>query len=462
MSATAVAPDSTVLVIDPVMTDSSTKTKLAPTISSVCPAGATTRQFNVSAYLAQDIVPGGALVYNKRSGIKDPNAIMFIEDTDVTAIKTGKRQTEPLILRAAAGDCISLTLTNHLPSVLPESNSWNEMPMIVNGFNFNQVQTSNRVGLHPQLLSANTFTDDASAVGFNIDSTVGPTQARTYTWYAGNRVLDGTGNYVQAPVEFGATGLRDIGDVIKHSSHGAIGSLIVEPLGSTWSYPLSNSKATADVSSATGTFREFVVLYQDDLSVQMNGAPLPNIANTDDAEQTGMKGFNYRTEPLWARLGFSITTPLTRDTDPTVASPPVAQDDYDFTNALSSTQSNPGCGGACGDPETPVFTATAGVPVRFRVLDVAGHPRQHSLALFGHHWNFEPFTQLSTVQSFNPFTFEVGAEGGIGATRHTNILTTAGGLFKVPGDYLYRTMDSFNFSGGGLWGIFRVTPAAVR
>jgi hypothetical protein len=104
-----------------------------------------------------------------------------------------------------------------------------------------------------------------------------------------------------------------------------------------------------------------------------------------------------------------------------------------------------------------VFTAQAGVPVRFRVLDVAGHPRQHSFALFGHHWNFEPFTQLSTVQSFNPFTFEVGAEGGIGATRHTNILTEAGGLMKIPGDYLYRTMDSFNFSGGGLWGIFRVT-----
>jgi hypothetical protein len=38
-------------------------------------------------------------------------------------------------------------------------------------------------------------------------------------------------------------------------------------------------------------------------------------------------------------------------------------------------------------------------------------------------------------------------------------LTTAGGLFNIPGDYLYRTQDSYNFSGGGLWGIFRVYPA---
>jgi hypothetical protein len=454
---TAPQDGSSTLVMDPMYSSSSSKSKPSTGLASVCPSGLTPRTFNVSAYLARDIVPGGSLVYNSRFGIKDPNAILFVEDTDVAAIQNGTLKPEPLILRAAAGDCIKLTLTNRLPSTLPESNSWNEMPMIINGFNFNQVRTSNRVSLHPQLLSANAFTDDAAAVGFNQDSTVGPGQVRTYTWYAGNRVLDTNGNYVKAPVEFGATGLRDIGDVIKHSSHGAIGSLIIEPIGSNWSYPVANTKATADVSSSTGTFREFVVMYQDDLSVQMNGAPLPNIADTDDSEESGMKGFNYRTEPLWARLGFDITTPHTRDPNPNEPNPPVTQDDFDFTNALSSTATNKGCGGACGDPETPVFTAQAGVPVRFRVLDVAGHPRQHAFALFGHHWNFEPWTELSTVQAFNPFTFEVGAESGLGATRHTNILTEAGGLMKVPGDYLYRTMDSFNFSGGGLWGIFRVT-----
>ncbi|HKR02193.1 MAG TPA: hypothetical protein VJT09_16065 [Pyrinomonadaceae bacterium] len=445
------------LVLDPMYSSSSSKTKPSPGLASVCPSGLTPRQFNVSAYLARDIVPGGALVYNNRFGIKDPNAILFVEDTDVASIKNGSRKPEPLILRAVAGDCIKLTLTNRLPSTLPESNSWNEMPMIVNGFNFNQVKTSNRVSLHPQLLSANTFTDDAAAVGFNQDTTVGPGEVKTYTWYAGNRVVDSAGNYVKAPVEFGATHLRDIGDVIKHASHGAIGSLIIEPVGASWSYPVANSKATADISSSAGTFREFVVIYQDDLSVQMNGQPLPNIADTDDSEESGMKGFNYRTEPLWARLGFDINTPHTREPGSDEPPPPLTQDDFDFTNALSSTQSNAGCGGPCGDPETPVFTAQAGVPVRFRVLQVAGHPRQHAWSLFGHHWNFEPWTQLSTVQSFNPFTFEVGTESGIGPTRHMNVLTMAGGLFKVPGDYLYRTMDSFNFSGGGLWGIFRVT-----
>jgi hypothetical protein len=130
----------------------------------------------------------------------------------------------------------------------------------------------------------------------------------------------------------------------------------------------------------------------------------------------------------------------------------------DFTNTLSSTAPNPGCDGPCGDPETPVFTAKAGTPVRFRVIDVQGHPRQHGYTVFGHHWNFEPWQANSTVQGNNPFTFEVGSYSGIGPTRHLNILiNSAGGVNKVPGDYLYRTQESFQFT-SGLWGIFRVIP----
>ena len=34
----------------------------------------------------------------------------------------------------------------------------------------------------------------------------------------------------------------------------------------------------------------------------------------------------------------------------------------------------------------------------------------------------------------------------------------AGGAFVIPGDYLYRTFQSFQFD-GGIWGIFRVAPA---
>ncbi len=413
----------------------------------VCPADAPLREYNVSARLARDLLPGGALVYNHRFDMKDPNAILFVDENDVANLQSGVTQPEPLILRANAGDCIKVTLTNKLPEVLPEADSWNELYPIVPGFGFNQVKTSNRVGLHAQLVAANTFKDDGANIGYNDDSTVGPDESHVYTWYAGHRKLDNEGNPVAAPVEFGATGLRDMGDIIKHSSHGAIGSLMIEPEGSTWVHD-ADSKASADIKDAGGNvlFREFVVLYQSNLSLQQHGQPMKNDpGGVDEAEDTGMRGFNYRSEPLWARLGLPPETNLQ------------TMRDQDFTNTLSSIDPNPGCGGPCGDPVTPVFTAKAGTPVRFRVLDVADHRRQHGFTLFGHHWNFEPWTNNSTIQGQNPNTFEVGSYGGIGATRHLNILTTAGGLFHVSGDYLYRTQESFRFS-SGLWGIFRVTP----
>jgi hypothetical protein len=420
-----------------------------PTLGSICPASAPTRQYNVSAILARDFVPGGKLIYNNAFRIADPNAIMFVNDVDIPALQSGGVKPEPLILRAAAGECIVVRLTNRLPAVVPESDSWNEVPPIVNKFNFNQVKTSNRVGLHPQLVAYDPATSDGANVGFNPDTTVGPSEPTiTYTWYAGDQRLDNTtGQFAPIPIEFGATGLRDMGDVIKHSSHGAIGSLIIEPQGSTWNdaYSLPHpSKAQADIFGANNTllFREFVVLYQDDLSVKQydsswtTGTPLMNVGGEDDSEDTGFKAFNYRSEPLWARLGLQVTDV------------PEGINEKDLTNVLSSRNYR--------DPETPVFTASVGTPVRFRVLDVAGHPRQHGFTVFGHHWNFEPWQANSTRQGTNPFTFEIGSESGIGATRHVNILTTAGGLFAVPGDYLYRTQESFQFS-NGLWGIFRVT-----
>jgi len=208
-------------------------------------------------------------------------------------------------------------------------------------------------------------------------------------------------------------------------------------------------------------FREFVTIYQDDLSLQTSfqfpdfngrraslnsGNAMMNLRGGDDSEDSGQKAFNYRTEPIWAR-GFGLPPETDEQT----------LGDQDYTNTLSSTAFNAGCGGACGDPATPVFTAKAGTPVRFRVLHVAGHARQHGFTLFGHHWNFQPWTQNSTVLGNNPFTFEIGSYSGIGPTRHFNILTKAGGLYNIPGDYLYRSQESFQF-GGGLWGIFRVTP----
>jgi hypothetical protein len=290
-----------------------------------CPPGVPQRDFAVTAWRAQDLL-GGPLVYSQRYGITDPQAILFVktseeyrvkqagheetvvrEETDMAAFK---QHPEPLILRAAAGDCITVTLSNQLAAVEdgphhPQSWTWMNMPPLINGFNVNQVAMSKRVGLHPQLLATFTKFDDGASVGFNEDSTVGPHDPpKGYTWYAGDDVFDPvTGTQAVAPIEFGVTALRDMADVIKHTAHGAIGALIIEPQGASWTTDPGTS-AAATVQMADGTaFREFVVLYQDDLILQQGGEPMANLRNGDDSEDSGQKAFNYRAEPLWARLG---------------------------------------------------------------------------------------------------------------------------------------------------------------
>ena len=449
-----------------------------------------TRSYEVEVWLAKDLLPGGKLVYNEHFGIADPNAIIFVDASEKAMLRSGSKRPEPLILRARAGDCIRVTLTNHLPAAMqdgpeyPETWSYNMVPPIVPGFSFNQVRSSSRVGLHPQLVDYNLLKSDGAHVGLNDDSTVapcpsvGPCPSKTYLWYAGDIVPNKKGTrIVGIPHEFGAIGLQDMGDVIKHASHGAIGALLIEPQCSRWETVPSTGNAEAVVTywkpeSASGRqgkhlkrqicpaepkldsgklyrFKEMVLLYQDNLSVQQYGQPVPNLRNGDDSEDSGQKGFNYRTEPLWARLGASA------------ADEPETMSQFDWSNVLSSTVPHFRCEADFAnkkycDPETPIFTAKAGEPVRFRVVHPGGHPRQHAFTVFGHDWVPSPWIDASKTMGWNQDGLtRVGSAGGIGPGRDVNILTTAGGDCKVPGDYLYRTQEGFMF-GGGLWGIFRV------
>jgi hypothetical protein len=55
--------------------------------------------------------------------LHDPTAILYVRKADLDP-GTGKLKAgvpvEPLVLRANAGDCISITLENRLPSVMPD------------------------------------------------------------------------------------------------------------------------------------------------------------------------------------------------------------------------------------------------------------------------------------------------------------------------------------------------------
>ena len=177
-----------------------------------------------------------------------------------------------------------------------------------------------------------------------------------------------------------------------------------------------------------------------------------NTAEAEDPEDSGQKGLNYRTEPMWHRLGFEPDAPLQQTRN------------LDFSNALSNTQVG-------GDPQTPVFTANKGTPIRFRVVHGGGHARNHVFALHGHVWQELPWVNNSTElgenrenaggntgNSNNRWMSEFkGVQWGIGAGSHFNIIPQngAGGIDQVTGDFLLRDQSSFQFD-GGIWGILRV------
>jgi hypothetical protein len=473
-----------------------------PEFIGPCPRRARRQHYNVAAYLARDILPERRLEFDGQNGysftvkdndpdsptsgdtetgpLNDPTAILFVDqDNDIDPeTKMYKRQrVEPLILRANAGDCITVTLTNNLPDKPVDLPGYNTMPMIVDYFNANQVVPSRRVGLHPQLVHYDVTTSDGMNVGLNPIQTVGPgEEPKTYTWYAGDVGIElSTNTWRGTPVEFGATNLVS-SDPIKHSNKSAIGSLIIEPYNSSWAVDEDSTHSAMiympvdpSVDHCAGCpvpvegFREFVLQFQNDINMRFgSGRPVPNLAEAEDPEDSAQKAINYRTEPFWTRLCYWPALRLTGN-DPPIPAHQCPASDAKQTRALDMTNSlhNNQIGGL--DPVTPIFTAEAGQNVRFRVLHSGGHARNNVFMVHGHMWQEMPYKDgsNSTVIGFKQDSPWHGSQWGHGPSNHFDVvIQSAGGAAQVPGDYLYRTFQSWQFD-GGIWGLFRVERHVV-
>src|SRR6185295_5671222 len=334
------------------------------------------------------------------------------------------------------------------------------MPMIVENFNADQIKTSLEVGLHPQLVAYDIMTSDGTNVGLNPiqlgKQTVAPGEGVVYYWYAGT--ISGT---TPVSVEFGGSGLTS-SDPIKHSNKGAIGALVIEPPGSTWTEDLvpetdlsiRKSRASATITPTdVPRFKEFLVMFQDDLNLRFTkgdsydftnpafGPAIPNLVVNDDPENSGQKAINYRTEPLWYRAGWSPETP-TNDT----------RNFTQFHLLMENAWIHQ-------DPETPVFQANKADPVRTRVVHPGGHEAPIVFDLHGHVWEEYPIRSGSSLtrQGSNPVCEWKGVRDSLGASDHFDALLKggAGGMVSVTGDYLYRDYAPSHLD-DGLWGLFRV------
>jgi hypothetical protein len=334
---------------------------------------------------------------------------------------------EPAILRAAAGECINVVLTNGLSAtaapfaqVVNSPGAWSTNKNTALG----QIplQIPSRVGLHPQLVSYDVTQANGVNAGLNPDQTVGPGQTETLQWYAGNRQINADGTVTYVPVELGAINLTPADELLQPSS-GLVGALIVEPKGSSWTYD-QNTRASATVTGPAGTFREFVVVAQDNAG--------------------GTAGSNKQIAQIGYAVNYTNETQSQRGIS--AASPAPNGISQMFSNSLVSS-----------DPLTPVFTVEAGKPFRMRVLYAGGNgTTQNVFFLHGHQWQEEPHIHASTEIGFNPLSQVFGTQTILPYEHIDLVAPSAGGTFSVPGDYLYGfIMTDFN---NGLWGLVRVTP----
>ncbi len=373
------------------------------------PPGAVVRHFEVAA-IQKDIV------YN-RYGDHDPEGLLFVPLERACDVICGRKSPIPLILRANAGEWIEVILHNLFdPNVPIRYNDYPSVPLDM------PHTPSMRVSLNPQFLRFDPVVSSGINVGYNaMEQTAGPGECVRYLWHADK--------------EYGTCLLTAFGDLRNHRYHGLFGAVIIEPPDArhyAGFLPVEENHLEQAVITAPGvdTFREFVLFAHNGIRLLDKNDQL--IKTTEegggdghaapDHEDTGEKGYNYRSERFFNRLR--------RNPD---------------TNKVFDSKTH-------GDPATPVLEAYSGERVVIRLLMPADKPRNISFALHGHEWRAQPADPLTRV---------VPVQGAV-SVGGTYTMELKNGAAVCPGDYLYRSGSLRWDVESGMWGILRVISPSIR
>lgn len=221
--------------------------------AALCPADAPVKAFSVAAVEAPLPMLDGGL------------GRVYVLEADKSALLSGAKPPEPLVLHVNVGDCVQVRLRNEL--------------------------LSGRVSFHADRLAYDPNQSQGIAVGSSTDQSVAPGEERLYTFYAHPEQGEG-----------GAL-VRDWGDVLTNPGLGLYGAIIVGPKGSTYTDPSTGMdlslKAAWSVDvhpPGASSYRDFGLFLQDEdplIGTQV-------MPYTDRVE--GLVGLNYRSEPLRRRL----------------------------------------------------------------------------------------------------------------------------------------------------------------
>lgn len=324
-----------------------------------CPASTPLRTHNVSIFDTAQAFGG----------------VMYALSSDVAAILAGTKAPEPLVLRIGQGACLEINLTNNL---------------------------LDRSSLALGKLLFDPQGSQGSAIGFNQDSTIAPGETRTYRYYA--------------DAEVGTSLFTDMATP-DNTALGAFGAVIVEPAGATWRDSVTglpiDSGVSADIVLPSGSFREHVILFQEqDARIGTDAMPY------HDAVE-GFAGINYTADPfrtlgLNGRLDINPDPGLVFDSD------------------------------THGDPNTLV-RAYVGDDVRLRI-GVGSGAQSHVFKMEGHLFPWEP--NMANAE-------QLPARAVLpGATFDAHLTNGAGGGAPTGADYLLGD-GRMPFFEAGAWGIFR-------
>lgn len=295
-----------------------------------------------------------------------------------------------LVIRANLGETVVITFSHSLDRALS---------MHVLGMDYD-VQTS-----------------DGTSAGFNKNTTT--RHKIVYTWYANRE-----GVYL----------FHDMGDTSSSENgtniHGLFCAIIIEPAGAFWYRNFSFSKAFHEddaVITVPGveSFRECVVMIQNGIRMLDSEGNLVKTIPEDegeaiDDEDTGEKGYNYRSERFANRLKSDGRISLI------------------FSSRIH------------GAPATPLFKAYTGERVIFRTMMPADKPRNVEFTVHGHQWKEQPA---------GPFSRVIPLQGGVSIGNTFSMELKDGA--SCPGDYLYRSGSVKWDIESGMWGIFRVLKQGI-
>ena len=367
------------------------------TPSSVCPADAPVKNFNVVSLdrplklnpKAPDVIE---VDFERKIEMTVPEGKIFALEEEATTV-AGTVMPNPLTLRANLGDCIKVHLKNKMKA--------------------------SRASFFAPGLAFDPRDSQGLNVGNNTgDQTIAPGESRTYTYYA-------------HPANKETTSLVwDGGNIVVNPRNGLYGAVIIGAKGSQYRDPVTGADISqknswrADVivdaslpeNVGKRNYRDVALFFQDEDNI-IGTAFMPYVQNV-----AGLTSVNYRAEPYKFREEQGCS--LGKIFQPCVVDKPE-------------------------DPVTPLIEAHAGDAVRIHVIG-ANSEQNGMFTVEGHEWPIEPYMpgadMISVVEYAGSETLDVFIRGG------------AGGPYHQVGDFVWSNAR-LPYSQSGQWGYLRVLPA---